>query len=104
MGLTTPNHQTQLLKNQGDPHGGEHLPQLLPTQPAQEHSPLDHAQERDGPGPGEDGEEKMPGLPDHRQPNVAPKQVVGAMRHIDDTHHAKDERQPASEQKQQCAI
>ena len=46
----------------------------------------------------------MPGLPDHCQPNVASQQVVGAMRHVDDAHHAKDERQPASEQKQQRTI
>ena len=46
----------------------------------------------------------MPGLPEHRQPNVAPQQVVGTMRHVHDAHHAKNERQPASEQKQQRAI
>ncbi len=50
IGIAAPDQQREVLEDQGQPHGGEHLSQLLPAQPLQKTLPLDDAQDGDDDG------------------------------------------------------
>ena len=60
--------------------------------------------ERDGERRDRDREQPRAGGPDHRQRDIAAQHEVGAVRQIDDPHHAENQRQAAAHQEQQRAI
>ena len=51
-----------------------------------------------------DRQQPRAGGPDHGQRDIAAEQEVGAVRQIDDPHHAENQRQAAAHQEQQRAV
>src|SRR4029450_10097298 len=104
VGIATPEHERQVLEDEGEAHRGQHLPQLLAAQPLEERVPLGDADERDGQGTDQHGEDEAAAAPDRREGDVAAEQVVRAVRHVDDAHHAEDEREPPRQEKEEGAV
>jgi len=102
--VAAPDHEGQILEDQGEAHGREHLAELLPGQALEERIPLRDADQRDGERAHDEGEPELLGPPDDRQRHVAAEQVVRPVGHVDDAHHAEDEREAAGEEEQQRAV
>ena len=59
---------------------------------------------RDGAGRDRDRQQPGAGGPDHGERDIAAQHEIGAVRQVDDAHHAENQRQAAAHQEQQRAI
>src|SRR4030095_13775128 len=75
-----------------------------PAQSLEERVPLRDADERDRQRSHEHGEDEAAGAPDRREGDVATEEVVRAVRHVDDAHHAEDERETSGEEEEEGAV
>jgi hypothetical protein len=102
--IASPDQKRQVLEDQREADGHEHLPQVLAPQPAQEDALHGHPDQRDGHGGGQHRHREASRAKRHRQPKVAAQHEVGAVGHVHDAHDAEDQREPARQQEEQRAV
>ncbi len=103
-GLPLQMFERGLLKQEGETDGEQHLAQRIEPQRPQKHPLHRQTEDRDAYRRDRDGQDPGAGRPDHRQSHVAAEQKIRAVRQIDDAHDAEDQRQPATDEKQQRAV
>ena len=102
--VAAPDQQRDVLEDEREPDRHQDLPERLAGQATQEHALHHDADEREREGAARECQHITAGAPDDRQPDVAAEHEVGAMREVDDAHHAEDEGEPAREQEEQRAV
>jgi hypothetical protein len=102
--VSAPDIKSRLLKQVGEAHRQQHLPQRIEAQRPQEYALHQQAHPGNNQGGPRQGEQPGAGGPDHRQRDVAPEQEERAVREIDDAHHPEYQGEAAREQKQQGTV
>src|SRR5262249_9493509 len=92
------------LEDQGKPHGGKHLSQFLPAEPLKKRVPFTHADEGNSHGTRQYRKNKWSFEPDDGEPDISSQQIIGAVRHVDDPHHAEDKGESSRKQEKERAV
>src|SRR5262249_20992122 len=102
--LSPPDVERRLLEKKCKAHREQHLPQRVEAQGAQEHALHQQAHHGNGQRRHRNRQRPRARRPDHGQRDISAQEEVGAMREIDDPHHAENQRQAAAHQKEQRAV
>ncbi len=105
MHVVAPDHAAQLLEDQDQAVGEQHLVEVVAFIEAADHQPFQCHAEYDGKrNADEDRRQQVARQAGQRPGEVGADHVEAAMGKIDDAHDAEDQRQSAGDEKQQQAV
>src|SRR5688572_27742188 len=96
--VAAPHREAHLADDEGDADGEQYLRQMIAADRADEETIDKIAEYNDREAATQNGEFEAAGRTHHRIADIAAKQIVRAIRHVDDAHQPKGEREPARQQ------